>query len=412
MNAVVLLDPAGSGEGLKKSAKELGLAVLAVFTEPLEFYQKEFFLSEELLLKNCDEVLFSKDRETIFKWLQKSHFPIRAVIAGLDSGTELADQIAHHLNLPCNPIESSAARRNKGEMRRLLKRKGLPYPDFALCSSEQEAIDFAESHSFPLVMKPPQGAGTNLVYVCEDLSSLKEAFHKIYGHLDFFREPIAQVVLEEYLFGKEYIVDAFSDGKKVHITDLWLYEKIHSESFKNIYWSAISFPLSDPAFSQLKQKAQNLIQAFDIKKGPAHLEMKDDPKRGFVLIEIAARLPGAGIPEFLKNFSNFDPYRTTIEVFMYGKTAIPEPIVCTKHFAIALCPSLRGGKIKELHGLESIRKLKSYFNLRLRVQKGEVISQTTYLTTTPLVVFLAHENRGQLIKDLEEAHALFQIEFQ
>jgi biotin carboxylase len=410
-NAVALFDPINSGATLKTAAKEMGFKVVAVYTKPIQLFKDQYHITEEVLFQDCDEVIIAQDREEILKRLKASPFKIQAAIPGLDSGVELADQIAHDLKLFRNSIGLSSARRDKGKMRQVIKRSGFSCPDFSLCQTEKKLAEFLKSHPFPVVIKTPRGAATSQVFVCDDEKSALNAFYEIRTKEDFFGDKARYAVIEEYISGKEYIVNTFSDGKEVHVTDVWVYDKIETENFKNVYYSAVTIPLSNPEIKPLIEHGANLSKAFGLKRGPAHLEFKDDPLRGPTLIEINARLCGAKLPDFMKKYTNFDPYRATIEVFAYGSSVFPAPLTFHKHFAIACCPVFKSGKIRKISGIEEIKRLSSYEMHSLSIKEGDIISSTTYSTTTPLFVYLAHEDRQKMLDDLKKAHELFSVEF-
>lgn len=409
MDAIALFDPISSAAFLKDAAKELGFKVVGVFTKPTTLLTATFHTTEESLFSGCDEVIISEQREEIVTKLRECKFTIRAAIAGVDSAVELVDEISHDLKLFGNSLAESKARRDKGEMRKLLKQNGFSCPDFELCKTKEKVLTFVEKHSLPLVIKTPKGAATSQVYICEDSERLIEKFHDILHRRDFYGKEAIYAVLEEYISGKEYVANTFSDGEDVHVTDLWVYDKIDTDTFKNIYYNCISLPLSDPAMQPIILEATRLVKAFGIIRGAAHLEIKDDPRRGATLVEINPRLAGARMPFLLKEHSNFDPYKKTIEVFVHGKTRVPKPILMKKHCAIAFCPVLESGEVRSVSGIEEIEKLDSYEAYVLNVKVGERLAATTDLTTTPLFVFLAHADRARLLKDLERAHSLFSV---
>jgi hypothetical protein len=117
------------------------------------------------------------------------------------------------------------------------------------------------------------------------------------------------------------------------------------------------------------------------------------------------------MPLFLKEHSNFDPYKKTIEVFVHGKTEIPHPITTKKHFAVVCCPILESGTIKTIGGIEAIERLPSYEAHVLNVKPGDLFTATTDMSMTPLFVFLAHPDRTHLLQDVEQAHSLFSLTF-
>lgn len=409
MDAVVLVDPIGSGEGLKKAVHELGFKIFAIFTRPLSLFEAQFHMTEKELINNCDYVLFSDDLKVILSSVKSHHFKIKAAMTGIDSGSEIADHICDELGLPSNLYELSSARRDKGLMRKLLKEKGFACPDFAICQTEKELQYFIRVHSFPLVVKTPKGAATSHVYVAQSESEALKAFHKIMAEEDFFGLRASSAVIEEYIEGEEYIVNTFSDGSETYVTDMWLYQKIDTKEVQNIYYSAISLPLAEKKYEELQKAGIAISKAFGVLKGPAHLEIKNDRRLGLTLVEIGARLSGTRVPALVQQFTNFDPFKMCVEVFLKGAVQMPKSIEYRKHFAIALCPIFESGSIKKIEGVEAIESLPSFISLQIRVKVGEYFQGTSDLTTIPLTVFLAFENRDQLQKDLDAVHRLFQL---
>ncbi len=409
MDAIALFDPINSAERLKSTAGALGFKVIAIYTRPLTVYETQFHVEEISLREDCDEVVFSDDPKIILEKLRAVRFKIKGAIPGIDSGVELADKIAHALKLPGNRYELSAARRDKGKMRQFLKKSGFPCPDFAICDTEKKVAAFINKHKFPLVIKTPKGAATSHVYVCETKKSAIEGFRKIQGQDNFFGEKTTTAVIETFIGGDEYIVNTFGNGETVRVTDVWVYEKLQTESFKNIYYNVISIPLTDRNTEEMRKAGVKLAEAFGIKRGPAHIELKNDPVRGPTMIELAARLCGAKLPEFIQKHTNFDPYQSTIEVFTQGTVCLPKKIIAKKHSAVAFCPLFKKGIVKEISGIEEIEKLSSYENHHLNIKVGDLLNPSTHVNTTPLFVFMANSNRKKLLKDLKTAHELFQV---
>ncbi|HSW72361.1 MAG TPA: hypothetical protein VLG44_03000, partial [Chlamydiales bacterium] len=251
MDAVALFDPVSTAENLKIAAKDLGFKVIGVFTQPLEFFKKDYHVDKEKLFKDCDEVIQEETVEKIIEKLTDSKFRIVAAIAGPDNSVELADHTAYSLGLYCNRFDLMASRRDKGVMRRVLKESGLPCPDFAICASEEEVKEFVRKHSFPLMIKTPKGAMTSQVYKCNDLQTILTHFKEIYGSRDLYGNFCDHVVVEEFIEGKEYVVNSFSDGERVHITDVWGYDRVKTEHYENIYYNSIHLPFSDPIVKPL-----------------------------------------------------------------------------------------------------------------------------------------------------------------
>lgn len=404
-SAVVLVDPMSSGVVLKQQAKEEGLAVICVFTVSLEVSERVFRLAKETRNVACDFVIESADFLEIEERLRDVPYAIRAVIAGSESGVLIAELLAHELELAGN--KPLFARRNKWEMRRAIQKAGLSCPDFQKCPDWKQAEEFAKRHSFPLVIKTPEGVWTSNVFVCETMEELKKGFHQILTTPDAFGAIPSFALVEEYLGGNEYIVDLFSNEGEIHVTDVWVYEKGRPPGPKNLCWNCRLIPPEEAR--RVADYAKRVAQVLRIEFGPSHAEIKDDPKRGPVLIEIGARLCGAGLPQLLREASNFDLFHATLQVFVEGRADVPHPISIGRHFAIVFGVTFEEGVVERIEGIEEIQKLPSYVRHLLFVSPGQFQKRSVDGVTTPLFVYLGHKNRKQLESDIEAVHDLFKI---
>ncbi|MDN3505762.1 MAG: ATP-grasp domain-containing protein [Simkaniaceae bacterium] len=412
MDAIIIVDPVFSVAKLKTAARDLGYEVICVFFLRLEKCESIWGTDKQKLLTDCTTTIVSDDLEEILREIEALQLTVKGSVAGHESGVELADQIAEKLNLFHNDIKLSTARRDKGEMRRVLKESNLTCPDFTTCTSLQQVMDFAGTHRFPLMMKTPKGAGTSQVFECSNRDHLTKHFREILSEKNLYGLSAKEVVLEEYIPGTEYIVNTFSDGVDVHVTDCWVYEKFSTAEHKNLYYNSITIPIDAPEMQGMIEYALKVAKVFGLTRGVAHLEIKDDPEKGPTLIEIGARLPGVRKPDLIEKFSNFKPFQSQIKVFLHEKVEIPKPVVFTKHCGVAYCTCLDHGRLKKINGIEEIKKLPSYVDHMLNLKEGQTLSTSTQVTLIPLIVLLAHENRDQLLEDLENAHSLFQIELE
>ncbi len=407
MNAVILVDPVSSGRFLKQTAHAMGYKVIVVYPYSTFYYSSVYGLTRESLCEECDQIIWEKETSKILAFIQSLNFSIKGCIPGNEGGVEIAEKIACSLGLLSNPRGSANVLKDKSLMREVLIKNNLSCPRFAICLSEEDVKEFAKEHSFPLVIKTPRGVASAQVFICENLKQLIHYFREITTKENPFEEKERRALIEEYIGGPEYIVDVFSDGKRTHVTDVWLYEKENTPTFSNRCVSSISIPLTDPAIQKLQSYALILAKAFQIERGPAHIEIKEDPRKGPTLIEIGGRLAGALLPEIIRQNSNLDLYQSTIEVFTKGTTILPDPIIFKKHLAIYLFSSSKSGVIKNILGLDQIQKLPSYFSHTISVKIGDHISETTSLSTHPGKLFLANADRDQLLQDIERAKKLF-----
>jgi hypothetical protein len=118
--------------------------------------------------------------------------PVLAVLAGAETGVELADRLSFRMGLRSNGESGSLARRNKYDMGEKVRASGTRAVLQRLCRSEQEVINFVRECFGPAaaadpmaelkcVVKPVQSAGTDHVFLCSSLAEALDSFDQING---------------------------------------------------------------------------------------------------------------------------------------------------------------------------------------------------------------------------------------
>ena len=204
----------------------------------------------------------------------------------------------------------------------LVNKIGLKQPRNGIASTDEEALQIAETIGFPLVIRPSYVLGGRAMEIVRDMAQLQR----------YIKEAVvvsgdSPVLLDGYLSGAvECDVDALSDGKDVHVAGIMQHIEeagVHSGD------SACSLPpysLSDEIIGELKKQTRDLALAlnvvglmnvqFAVKDGEIYL-IEVNPRASrtvpFVakatdsaIASIAARLM-AGEP--LSNFPLREPYK-------------------------------------------------------------------------------------------------------
>lgn len=419
--AIILVDPISFGYTLHRHARRKGYKCISLVTFddcqehcPLTVYapqmKREF---QRETGEGFDQVIQLRPGETvsqIVSRLLQLELDFRAVIPGSDLGVELADAIAAELDLHHNDPNLIEARRHKAAMKECAARFGLNVGGFERCVRAEEAVRFASVFGFPIVLKTPAGAGSHLVFVCRNESEIRERHRQILESLDFFGRCPDHAVAEEYLDGDEYQVNLFADGSSLVVTDVWRAKKVDNSFASNLYSQVMLVRSPSSELEPILRYAIDVARAVGIKIGAAHVELKVDPTRGPRLIEIAPRLSGARIPELIEQFSEFDPFGSTIDVFVNGSVGLPAPITSRCHLAVVHCISTAGGKVTGIRGLDEIRSLESFFDEACALEVGKAVNPTTDLTNYPLTVWMRNEDSARLTRDADEVQRLFQFD--
>ncbi len=103
-------------------------------------------------------------------------------------------------------VQTALNVRDKARMKSVLHAAGVPCARHQLVTTAAEALSFAEAVGFPLVAKPPAGAGAQATYRLDDPAALRSWLAAVPPG------PDAPGLLEEFLVGEEHTFDRVTVG--------------------------------------------------------------------------------------------------------------------------------------------------------------------------------------------------------
>ncbi|MEO6217164.1 MAG: GNAT family N-acetyltransferase [Sphingomonas sp.] len=218
---------------------------------------------------------------------------VEQVIAGSERGVELADQLGAALALPGNGTRLSAARRDKARMIEEVGRHGIRVPLQIESDSLDEILGWIEAGGhWPAVLKPRRAKGSDGVRLCVSAEEVTRAFHAIYDQPDRLGFHNETVLAQEFLVGREYVIDTVSHEGRHRLAALWAYGK-PAPGFDSIGLLSTKtlLPPDGPLADMLFAFAVQMLDALEIRYGAGHIEAIVDDD-GPVLVEIGARLHG------------------------------------------------------------------------------------------------------------------------
>ena len=162
---------------------------------------------------------------------------------------------------------------DRGSFSTLLKKNNIPYPDFGVAETAEEALKLTEKLNFPILVRPSYvlgGQGMKIVINKEDLEA-----HVV----DLLRKiPNNKLLLDHYLDGAiEAEADAICDGKEVYIIGIMEHIEpcgIHSGDSNA---TLPPFNLGEYVIQQIKDHTQKIALALKT-KGLINIQfaVKDD----------------------------------------------------------------------------------------------------------------------------------------
>lgn len=150
--------------------------------------------------------------DDIVNWVKKNNVDL--VIVGPDN--YLADGIVdklQKLNIPVfGPTKASAEIEwSKAFAKKFMQEEGIPTADYEVFTDIKKAKAYVKNQSFPLVIKASGLALGKGVIIATDLLEANQALDEIMGD-KVFGKAGNEVVIEEFLQGREISIHAFCDG--------------------------------------------------------------------------------------------------------------------------------------------------------------------------------------------------------
>ncbi len=403
MRSVVIVDAFSSGSPLAARFVERGFeAYHVVSSEALP----------EFLLKTRPQGIFTDERyyagrEEAVRGLIGRIGP-DCIVPGTETGVMLADELSAAFALPGNGVAGSRARRDKYEMIETLRRAGLNAARHFKSAALADILDWIDDHGgFPKVVKPLHSAGSDGVTVCRTREECAEAFRRIHRATNRLGLPNTEVLVEEYLRGIEYMVNAVRCRGTTLITDFGFSKRIVTAAGTLIYDGVEILPCEHADYAPLADYLEKCLEALGIAYGPAHAEiMMTD--RGPALIEVAARLAGGGVPAMVASTSNYSPFDAVIDSYCFPEEferRVAGGVCCSEASEMVFLISGREGRIARPLTDADFADLPSFVRLAWDVPPGGSLKITRDLFDCPGHVLLRHSDSAQIARD----HAAIRI---
>ncbi|MFE7533536.1 ATP-grasp domain-containing protein [Streptomyces rhizosphaericola] len=403
--AAVIVDPFSSGAQYAPEFASRGIATVAVSSLPAV----PAAYADSWDPKLHHRILhFDGDLEQLVEALRP--LSPRCVLAGAESGVELADQLTERL-LPdqANVPALAAARRDKGAMDRALRAAGVP-TIAQICTDDPDAvrawIDREGLHGRDLVVKPPKSGSTDGVTRVRAGTDWRIPFDAQLGRINQWHNLNDRMLVQEYAHGTEFVVDTFSHRGRHTVADICRYGKTDNDGQMAVYESLTWVAPDTPEVPVLTRYAEAVLDAVGLRHGTAHIEIMltaDGPR----LIEINCRPHGGGHPVFNLAATGDSQVHRAVRWYA-GEEAAPEAYRLLQHMTVLFLMARRPGTVSNTAALHGIRELPSYHHSAVRLRDGDLIEVTRDLLATLTLGFvvLAHPDPEQVAKDTAAVRAM------
>ncbi|WP_149184013.1 ATP-grasp domain-containing protein [Streptomyces sp. TRM49041] len=399
----VIVDPYSSGALFADALARHGVPVVAVVTGPrppdayASSYRPEDF---------PDIVVYDGDLDAVVRRLRE--LSPRCVIAGCESGVELAERLAPRV-VPerCNVPELAGARRDKSDMVDAVAAAGLPVIPQICTADAEDVAAWLEREGLTgadLVIKPPKSASTDGVVKLPGGEDWRAVFHRQIGRVNQFGEVDDRLVVQKFVTGTEYVVDTFSHDGKHSLVDVCAYGKVDNGPHMAVYDTMRWLPPDAPALPGLTEYVFGVLDAVGVRFGSAHVEVMGTPD-GPLLIELGARPHGGGQPRFNRNATGDSQIDRTVRWLTGGE--LPQSYELLTHQMCVFHIARRSGTVRDTAVLDGIRALPSHHFSVQNLSDGDHVPVTKDLVDSLNFGFaiLAHPDGDQLRRDYEAIRA-------
>lgn len=288
-------------------------------------------------------------------------------------------QVREELGIEGMSVETALNFRDKFRMKNVLRAAGVPCARHALVESEAQALEFVRETGFPLVLKPPAGAGAQATHRVTTAEELRHVLAR--------SEPTQQqpVLIEEFITGQEHSLETMSIGGKPAWHSLTNYYPTPLEVLENpwIQWCVVlPRETNGPEYADIRDTGTRALRALGMTTGVTHMEWFRRRDGSVVISEVAARPPGAQITTLISRANDIDFVQLWARVIITGTFDPP-----VQKYAVGAA-YLRGqghGAVKAIHGLA-----------RIESELGELIVDA-HLPTVGQVPTGSYEGEGYII---------------
>lgn len=298
---------------------------------------------------------------------------------------------------------------DKDAMRAAYALHRVAVPDFARCSTLEEARAFARHRRYPLVVKPSRGWGQRGVARVENEDELAQAFEEARAHSASV--GLSLVVVESFLEGREYSVNGWIEEGR--LVSYCVTERLTVPGRKPLgVMLAEAYPsgLTLDEEARVVEEARRGAAALGHLRGPCYSQVALG-LTGCVLFETAARLGGGFDADVTRLASGVDLYDRVLGVAVGDPGLEHQGQVAPAHGgAVAKFLVARPGAVRAVLGLPEARALQGIDDAEVFVPAGAHVLPLTDSAKRAAYVLSHGTTRDEALGRADAALALIRID--
>ena len=327
---------------------QAGATVIGIGERPQEHLSDE----SNAYLSNYVQVQSVVHEPSLLKAVQKiqSKVWVDRLEATVEAHIMAAASVREAAGIPGTSVRTAYLCRDKPAMKEALRKAGIPCAASTRANDPDTIREFAQQLGYPLIIKPPSGAGAAGIWKVGNAQDLENIIIEA-GIADG-----VEVAIEEFIEGHEGYLDTLTiEGEIVHEFITHYYPNV-LEAMRERWISpqmVTTNRIEAEGYSEVRQMARDVNRVLGIGTSATHMEWFTGPK-GLKFSEIGCRPPGVGQWDVYNAANEFDIYLEWAFALTHGR---PKKAPSRRYCAgmIALRPTC-DGHITGYSGLEAIQE--------------------------------------------------------
>lgn len=365
LKAIIFIstNKSGSSREAIKAAEKLGYFTILFTNNEKQIQQREEY-------SDVHKMIFVKTnslenmREEISK-LQSKGVDIKIIVSFVDPYVHIASILCDEF---CHNYTSSKAiemMEDKEETRLFLKDQ--PYTPKFFSIKPNESISTEEIRkqlNFPIIVKSPKSTGSKDVLLARSIIQLEKHFDNLRN-----RNPDETIMLEEYIDGNQYLVEALVYKSKVNIVGI-IEQEITKDKRFIITGYGVLAEVPETLKTGIEELLHSIVTAFEIENGAFHVEIRLT-NNGWKLIEINPRISGGAMNKMIQAAFGFSLVQETLRLFL-GES----PSIVPKHKKFVFTKYLiatKKGVLEKVTGKGRAKKALGIMEVYVKPKKGNLL---------------------------------------
>ncbi|OPX43924.1 alanine-anticapsin ligase BacD [Ruminiclostridium hungatei] len=376
--------------------KDSGYKVIAISPE---------FTTSEVMRVDIPIKIDLNDEDCVISKIHElsNKYNIVAVFTLNEYRVQLGARIREELGIPFGiSYEAASNCRNKKRTREILSCKGVNTVKYSIIHSSDEVEETLLKIPLPVVVKPSNDAGSNMVYCCQTKKEVIDAIETIKNceNNSVGQKLDKDIILEEFLTGPEFSVEAYTFGGKTEVLAITA-KKVVSPFFPIEEGHTVPSRIKNEESQMITSLVEKAMLALGIDYTVTHTEVKLTPG-GPKIIEVNARPGGDKIPVLVNMTKGYNLHKIALDISL-GKNiedACSE-VETSGSASIRFFIADSDGVVKLGNTIEVLQSNPDVVYFNMNVEEEDRVSKTTS-NYNRLGYFIVKGNNEKYSEDIAE----------